>query len=200
MVYPIYVIGNDVLRKEGNEIPLEKNEELDKLIENMFETMHASDGVGLAAPQVGKQLKLFVIDLTALADEVPELIDFKKTFINAKIVEYSGDIIKMDEGCLSIPGLREDVYRHDTVQIQYYDENLEYHDEVLTGFAARVLQHEYDHTYGVLFTDRVPKVKKVLLRNRLKSMAGGKFNADYRTVLGDKNRRDQLLIRNVEDD
>lgn len=198
MIYPIYVIGTDVLREEGKELPLEKTPELEKLITNMFETMEASEGVGLAAPQIGKALKLFVIDLSPMAEDEPELADFKKVFINAKIVEYSGNQVRMNEGCLSIPGLREDVIRHDTIHIQYYDENLEYHDEVLTGFPARVLQHEYDHTYGTVFTDRVAKVKRVLLRNKLKSMAAGKFKATYRTVLGDKNRREQLLIRNVD--
>ncbi|MBN2662787.1 MAG: peptide deformylase [Bacteroidales bacterium] len=198
MVFPIYVIGTDVLREDGEVLPLQKTQELEELISNMFETMDASEGVGLAAPQIGKALKLFVIDLSPLAEDEPELADFKKVFINAKIVEYSGDQVRMNEGCLSIPGLREDVMRHDTVHIQYYDENFEYHDEVLTGYAARVLQHEYDHTYGIIFTDRVAKVKRVLLRNRLKAMAAGKFNAAYRTVLGDKNRREQLLFRNVD--
>lgn len=198
MVFPIYVIGTDVLREDGEILPIEKTKELDDLISNMFETMEASEGVGLAAPQIGKALKLFVIDLSPLAEDEPELADFKKVFINAKIVEYSGDQVRMNEGCLSIPGLREDVMRHDTVHIQYYDENFEFHDEVLTGFPARVLQHEYDHTYGIIFTDRVAKVKRVLLRNRLKAMSAGKFNASFRTVLGDKNRREQLLFRNVD--
>jgi len=198
MIYPIYVIGTDVLREEGKELPLEKTPELEKLLADMRKTMEASEGVGLAAHQIGKALKLFVVDLSPLAEDEPELASFQKVFINAKIVEYSGSTIRMNEGCLSIPGLHEDVMRHDTINIQYYDENMEYHDEVLTGFPARVLQHEYDHTYGVLFTDRVAKVKRVLLRNKLKSMSAGKFKADYRTVLGDKKRREQLLIRNVD--
>ncbi len=197
MIHPIYVIGTDVLRKEGKNLEIKKTEELDKLVSDMFETMKVSEGVGLAAPQIGKSLKLFVIDLSSLADEKPELKDYKKVFINAKILDYSGDMVKMNEGCLSLPGLREDIVRHDKVHIQYYDENLNFHDELLTGFPARVMQHEYDHTYGVLFTDRVPKVKKVLIKNKLKSLSAGKFKADYKTVLGKKKTREQLLIRNV---
>ncbi len=199
MNYPIYVIGTDVLRKEGEELPIEKTPELEKLIQEMYETMKVSEGVGLAAPQIGKSLKLFVIDLTSLEKEHPELADFKKTFINAKIVEYSGEKIGMNEGCLSLPGIREEIQRHDTVHIQYYDENMLFHDEVLTGFQARVLQHEYDHTYGILFTDRLPKVKKVLIRNKLKAMANGRFTTDYKTVLGDKKTREQLLVRNISE-
>ena len=198
MIYPISIIGTDVLRQECEELPKEKTEKFEKLIEDMFLTMEASEGVGLAAPQIGKALKLFVIDLSPLAEDEPTLKDFKKVFINAKIVEYTGDLVKMNEGCLSLPGLREDVFRSDTVHIQYYDENFNYHDEVLTGFPARVLQHEYDHTQGVLFTDRIAKVKKVLIKNKLKGLAAGRFKADYRFVLGDKKRREQLLVRNVE--
>lgn len=197
MVYSIQIIGTSVLRQEGEDLPLEKSAELDKLILNMFATVEASEGVGLAAPQIGKSLKLFIIDLSPLGDDEPELKNFRKVFINAKIIEYSGEMIVMNEGCLSLPNLREDVSRHDTVHIQYYDENFEYHDEVLTGFPARVLQHEYDHTYGILFTDRLAKVRKILIKNKLKALANGRFKANYKTVLGDKKRREQLLVRNL---
>ncbi len=199
MIYPIYVIGTEVLRKEGKELPIEKTPELEKLISDMFATMEASDGIGLAAPQIGKQLKLFVIDLRELADEVPDLKDFRKVFINAKITKYEGKKIGMNEGCLSLPGLREDVERHDKIHIEYYDENLNFHQEILEGFPARVLQHEYDHTYGVIFTDRIPKIKKVLIKNKLKALSNGKFRASYKTVLGDKKTRERLIMRNVED-
>jgi peptide deformylase len=195
MIYPIYIIGTDVLRQECSELPIEKNEELEKLIENMFETMHAASGVGLAAPQIGKAIKLFVIDATPLADDEPELKDFKKVFINAKITDASDTLIQLDEGCLSLPGIRENVYRHEWLQIQYYDENFEFHDERLETVKARIIQHEYDHIYGTVFTDRISKVKKVLLRNKLKAMAAGHFEADYKFVLGDKSRREQLLVR-----
>jgi len=200
MNYPIYVIGADVLRQEGKEIPIEKTPEMDQLIRDMFETMKFSEGVGLAAQQIGKDLKLFVIDATSLADEEPSLADFKRTFINAKIVERKGDLVKMNEGCLSLPGFREDVWRDEALRIQYYDENFEYHDEELSGFPARIIQHEYDHTYGILFTDRLPKVKKTLVRNKLKALAAGKYKADYKTIIGDKKRRDLLLVRNVDQD
>jgi len=195
MIYPIYIIGTDVLRQDCAELPIEKTEELDKLVADMFETMHAASGVGLAAPQIGKALKLFVIDATPMADDEPELIDFKKVFINAKVVEASDMLIQLDEGCLSLPGIRENVYRHEWLQIQYYDENFEFHDEKLEGVKARIIQHEYDHIYGTVFTDRISKVKKVIIRNKLKAMAAGQFEADYKFVLGDKNRRDQLIAR-----
>ena len=199
MIFPIYIIGTDVLRQEGKELAIEKTAQIEELIANMFATMEASEGVGLAAQQIGKDLKLFVMDASALADEDPSLANFKKVFINAKIVERYGDLVKMNEGCLSLPGLREDVWRDDKIRIQYYDENFEFHDENMSGFAARIIQHEYDHTYGILFTDRIPKVKKTLIRNKLKGLSAGKFKADYRTVLGDKKRRELLLVRNVEE-
>ncbi len=199
MIFPIYVIGTDVLRREGKDLPIEKTPEIEELIANMYATMDASEGVGLAAQQIGKDLKLFVMDATPLADEDPSLANFKKVFINAKIVERFGNQIKMNEGCLSLPGFREDVWRDDKIKIQYYDENFVFHEEEMNGFPARIIQHEYDHTYGILFTDRLPKVKKTLIRNKLKGLAAGKFKADYRTVLGDKKRRELLLIRNVED-
>jgi peptide deformylase len=198
MIYPIYVIGHEVLRKEGKEINIEENTELKQLIENMFLTMEHSDGVGLAAPQIGKSLKLFVVDASPLADEQPELANYKHAFINAKITQTSGDSIKMNEGCLSIPGLREDVWRHDEIQIQYYDENLQFHDEKITGFLARIIQHEYDHTLGILFTDRISNAKKILIKNKLKALSNGKFKASYKTVLGDKKNRELYLIRNIQ--
>lgn len=198
MVYPIYVIGHEVLRKEGEDLPIEKSEEISKLIADMFETMKESDGVGLAAPQIGKSLKLFVIDASPLADEEePELADFKRVFINAKIVEYSGEKVKLNEGCLSLPNLREDVIRHDVLRVQYYDENFVFHDDVISGMPARIMQHEYDHTYGIVFTDRLPKIKQAVLQNKLKAVADGHFKVDYKTVLGNKKTRYQFLVRNL---
>lgn len=197
MILPIYIIGANILRQKGQNIPLQKTPELTELITNMFETMQIADGVGLAAQQIGKNLNLFAIDLTGLSDEDPTLKNFKKIFINTKIIKYSENIVKMNEGCLSIPGLREDILRPQEVQIQYYDENLTLHNENLTGFPARVLQHEYDHTCGIMFPDRVPKVKKVLLKNKLKAIAAGKFKAEYRTILGNKNNRNQTLLKNI---
>ncbi len=199
MTYPIYIIGHEVLRKEGREIDIDKEKEtISTLIQDMFETMHASDGIGLAAPQIGKSMKLFVIDASPLADDVPELADFKHAFINAKIIEKSGDLIKMNEGCLSIPGLHEDVWRYDKIKMRYIDENFEQQEKVFEGYPARIIQHEYDHTYGILFTDRVAKIKRALIQNKLKSLAQGKFKAQYRTVLGDKKSIARFIMRNVE--
>ena len=199
MTYPIYIIGHEVLRKEGREIDIDKEKEtISTLIQDMFETMHASDGIGLAAPQIGKSMKLFVIDASPLAEDVPELADFKHAFINAKIIEKSGDLIKMNEGCLSIPGLHEDVWRYDKIKMRYIDENFEQQEKVFEGYPARIIQHEYDHTYGILFTDRVAKIKRALIQNKLKSLAQGKFKAQYRTVLGDKKSIARFIMRNVE--
>ncbi len=193
---PIYIIGHKVLRQTGADIDKDYPD-LQGLIERMFETMYESDGVGLAAQQVGIPIKLFVIDATPYADEFPEAEDFKRVFINAKIVEYLGDDTVLNEGCLSIPGVREDVVRKDKVHIQYYDQNFEYHDEIIEGLPARVLQHEYDHTYGILFTDRLSQLRKTMLRNRLRAVARGKFRASYPVRLGDKNTVDRYIFPQV---
>ena len=199
MIYPVYIIGHEVLRKEGRDIDVEtEKESISTLIQDMFETMQASEGIGLAAPQIGKSMKLFVIDASPLADDIPELADFKHAFINAKIIEKSGDLIKMNEGCLSIPGLHEDVWRYDKIKMRYVDENFEQQEKIFEGYPARIIQHEYDHTYGILFTDRVAKIKRALLQNKLKSLALGKFNAKYRTVLGDKKSIGRFIMRNIE--
>ena len=182
MVYPIYIYGHPVLRKISDDIQKDY-EGLDKLIENMFETMHKADGVGLAAPQIGKSIRVFIVDGTGLADEEPELADFKKTFINADIIETSGEIVPMNEGCLSIPKIREDVNRKSRIHIKYYDENWEFHDEVIEGFKARIIQHEYDHLDGILFTDKMSPIRKRLLKSKLAGLSRGKFEVDYRTVL-----------------
>lgn len=200
MKYPIYVIGHEILRKEGRNIDIEtEKEEISELITDMFDAMKESEGVGLAAQQIGKSLKLFLVDASPLADELPELADFKHAFINAVITERKGDIIKMNEGCLSIPGLREDVWRHDEITIKYIDENFQEQENTFSGYVARIIQHEYDHTYGILFTDRISKVRKALIQNKIKAMALGKFKASYKTVLGNKKTSAQYLFRNVKD-
>lgn len=190
---PIYIIGHKVLRKVGADIDKDY-EGLNDLIDRMFDTMYESDGVGLAAQQIGLAIKLFVIDASPYADDFPEAEGFKRVFINAKIVEYLGDDTVLNEGCLSIPGVREDVVRKDKVHIQYYDENFEYHDEVIEGLPSRVLQHEYDHTYGVLFTDRLSQLRKTMLRNRLRAIARGRFKASYSVRLGDKSTVDRYVF------
>lgn len=182
MIYPIVVIGHPVLRKVAEDINKDYPG-LDQLVKDMFETMYHSDGLGLAAPQIGKSIRLFVIDGSALAEDEPELAGFKKAFINARITERSADLVPMTEGCLSIPNLREEVVRESRIKISYFDENWEFHDEVYEGFKARVVQHEYDHLDGILFTDKLSAIRKRLLKSKLLSISKGKFEVDYRTIL-----------------
>lgn len=178
MKYPIYVYGSSVLRKETEEITKDY-EGLDKLITDMYDTMYASDGVGLAAPQIGKNVRVFVVDATPMADEEPELDGFKRTFINAHIYEYGEEGDYFEEGCLSVPGLREDVLRPTSIKIKYLDENFEPRDEAFDGFAARVIQHEYDHLDGKLFTDRVSPLRKQLIKSKLDKIAKGDFKSSF---------------------
>ncbi|MBO7197210.1 MAG: peptide deformylase [Tidjanibacter sp.] len=179
MIYPIYIYGSSILRKECKEIDA-TYPELGKLIEDMFATMYASEGVGLAAPQIGKDIRLFVVDGTPFEDVDPTAKDFKKVFINPEIYEESEEEVLMNEGCLSVPGIHEDVYRPESIRINYLDENFEEHDEELTGWPARIVQHEYDHLDGFVFTDRLSTIRKTLLRNKLGAMAKGKYSCAYR--------------------
>jgi peptide deformylase len=156
---------------------------LDAFIDDMFETMYASDGIGLAAPQVGESIRLFVIDASPLEEDEPELKDFKKVFINPQIVEKTGEHSAFNEGCLSIPNIREEVVREPKIRIQYYDENFNFYDEVYDGTLSRIIQHEYDHLEGILFTDLVAPIRKRLLRGKLLAISKGKFEAAYKTVL-----------------
>ena len=184
MVLPVYVYGMSVLRKIAPEIP-EDFKELDQFIEDLFDTMHASDGVGLAAPQVGKSLRIFVVDTTPMAennDDEPELKDFRKVFINPYILEEWGDSWAFEEGCLSLPNLREEVSRPENVKIEYYDENWVLHEEEYNGIRARVIQHEYDHLDGKMFTDKVSPIKRKLLAPRLKSISRGRVDCDYKII------------------
>jgi len=182
MIYPIVVYGHTVLRKVAEDI--EKDYPgLDQLIPDLFETMYYSEGLGLAAPQIGKSIRIFVIDGTPVAEDEPSLADFKKVFINAHIVEKSGEQVLMNEGCLSIPNLREEVLREAKIRITYYDEKWEYHDEVYDGFKARVIQHEYDHLDGIMFTDKVSPLRRRLLKSKLTVISKGRFDAEYKTVL-----------------
>ncbi len=179
MKYPITVYGDPLLRKKAK--PIEKDVEgLQEVIDNMWETMYYSDGVGLAAPQVGKSIRLFLVDASAGADEEPELEGFKKVFINPEIIETSGEEWEMNEGCLSLPEIREDVKRPDVVRLKYFDENFEPHEEEFTGFAGRVIQHEYDHLEGTLFIDYLTPLKKRLLKSKLRNISLGKVNPHYR--------------------
>jgi len=182
MILPITIYGNPVLRKKTEKIDKDYPN-LQELIANMFETMYAADGVGLAAPQIDKTIRLFIIDASPMAEDAPELEGFKRVFINPQIVEEEGKVWSFNEGCLSIPGIREDVNRHEKLRIKYYDENWEYKEEVLEGIKARVIQHEYDHLDGILFTDKIAPIRKRLLKNKLMSMSKGKFSADYRVKM-----------------
>lgn len=179
MKYPVTVYGDPLLRKKAKTI--EKDAEwLPEVIENMWETMYYSDGVGLAAPQVGKSIRLFLVDASSGADEEPALKDFKKVFINPEIIEITGEEWILNEGCLSLPEIREDVKRPDVVRIKYYDENFVEHDEVFNGFSGRIIQHEYDHLEGILFIDYLTPLRKRLLKSKLRSIALGKVNPHYR--------------------
>ncbi len=187
MIYPVSIIGSSVLRQKAKEIDKDYPN-LKQLIDDMWETMYASDGVGLAAPQIGKSIRVLVIDASPMAEEEPALENFKKVFINAKITELSEDTELMIEGCLSIPGINEEVKRSNKIKIEYYDENFEFYEEEYEGFAARVIQHEYDHLDGILFTDRVSPIRKQLLKSKLLAISKGKFEAKYRFRLGEKKK------------
>jgi len=182
MVYPVVVYGHPVLRKEAAYI--EKDHPgLADLISDLFETMYRSEGMGLAAPQIGKSIRIFVIDGTPIAEDEPELEGFRKVFINARIIEKDGDTLPMSEGCLSIPHLREEVNRENRIRITYFDENWEFHDEIYEGYKSRIIQHEYDHLDGILFTDRLNPLRRRLIKSKLIAISKGRFEADYKTIL-----------------
>ncbi len=189
MILPIIPYGDPLLRVENEEI--EEGTDISKLLSDMFETMYHASGVGLAAPQVGKSVRLFIVDASPFAeDEEPDnefeardwdkLKDFKKVFINPIIEDEKGDQWPFNEGCLSIPDIREEVIRHSDVTVSYFDENWEFHEETFTGLAARVIQHEYDHLEGVLFTDYLKPLKKRMLKRKLSDITKGKIHTKYR--------------------
>lgn len=180
MIYPIYIYGSSVLRNECVEVGREYPE-LDKLVSDMFDTMYASEGVGLAAPQIGKSLRMFVVDASPFGQYDPTAVNYKRVFINPEIIDESDEEVLMNEGCLSLPGLHEDVYRPEKIKIRYYDEHFALHEEELEGWPARAVQHEYDHIDGIVFTDRLAPLRKTLIRSKLNNMAKGKYEAAYRT-------------------
>ncbi|MGG8494831.1 peptide deformylase [Tenacibaculum sp. TC6] len=186
MILPIVAYGDPVLRKIGKEIDADYPD-LSKLIADMKETMYNAQGVGIAAPQIGRDIRLFIIDATPFAEDedVSEeerkvLEGFDKVFINAKILNQEGEEWAFNEGCLSIPDIREDVFRQKTITIEYQDENFKKYSETLTGLAARIFQHEYDHIEGVLFTDKLSSLKKRLIKKKLESISKGKIDPGYR--------------------
>jgi peptide deformylase len=178
MIYPITIYGNPVLRKETVDIDKDYPE-LQQLIEDMFKTLYRAEGVGLAAPQIGLSIRLFVIDLNVLAEDDPACDGFKKVFINPKIVEYSEKTETRDEGCLSLPGINESVKRSWSVNIAYFDENWVRHEEVIEGFPARAVQHEYDHLEGKMFIDHLSPIRRQMNRTKLSSMVKGKIRCRY---------------------
>ncbi len=197
MILPIVAYGDPVLKKVAEEID-EDFEGLDKLIEDMFETMYESRGVGLAAPQIGKSIRLFVVDGSPFAepdedgkeDPRAEGIDgFKQVFINPIIEDEEGKEWAFSEGCLSIPKIREDVNRKPKIRITYFDENWDFHDEEYDGYAARIIQHEYDHLEGILFTDRISPLKKRLLQKKLVNISKGIVDVDYKMRFPVKSKR-----------
>lgn len=177
MIYPVTVFGDPVLRKKAE--PITKDfQDLKGFIQNMFDTMYNSDGVGLAAPQVGQAVRIFVIDSDI--DDEDELPGIKKAFINPEILEKSGDEWLMNEGCLSLPEIREDVLRPETVKIKYVDEEFNEHIETYSGFTSRVIQHEYDHLEGVMFVDYLNPLRKRILKSKLSAISKGKVIPKYR--------------------
>tara|TARA_R110000751_G_scaffold82385_4_gene165847 strand:- start:1101 stop:1688 length:588 start_codon:yes stop_codon:yes gene_type:complete len=195
MILPIVAYGDPVLRKKA--APIAKDfPELDRLVANMFDTMYGASGVGLAAPQIGKAIRLFVVDATPFADdedlseeEQTRLKTFKKAFINPEILEETGDEWAFNEGCLSIPGVNEDVFRCPNIRIKYQDLEFNEHIEEFDGLLARVIQHEYDHIEGILFTDKLSSLKKRIIKSKLAGISKGKTNADYRMRFPDKKMR-----------
>ncbi|WP_341216186.1 peptide deformylase [uncultured Wocania sp.] len=195
MILPIVAYGDPVLKKKSADITKEYSN-LDTLLENMFETMYNAFGVGLAAPQIGLPIRLFLVDTTPFSeddelteDEQNELKDFKRIFINAKIIKEEGDEWAFNEGCLSIPDVREDVFRQPKITVEYVDEHFKKHTEVFEGLIARVIQHEYDHIEGILFTDKLSSLKKRLIKGKLKNISKGKINVDYRMRFPDQKKK-----------
>ncbi|WP_396146285.1 peptide deformylase [Flavobacterium sp.] len=195
MILPIYGYGEPVLRKVGVDISADYPN-LKEIIQNMYETMYNAYGVGLAAPQVGMAIRLFVIDTEPFCDseniskeEQEQVRLFKQTFINAKIIKEEGEEWGFNEGCLSIPDVREDVYRKEKITIEYFDENFNKKTEVYDGLIARVIQHEYDHIEGILFTDKIAMLKKTLIKKKLQNIMDGKARPDYRMKFCNKKGR-----------
>jgi peptide deformylase len=195
MILQIVGYGDPVLRKVGENIP-QDYPNLNDLIANMYDTMYNACGVGLAAPQIGLAVRLFVIDTEPFSDsdelsekEQDQLRGFKQTFINPKMLDEEGDEWSFNEGCLSIPDIREDVYRNEKITIEYFDENFIKKTEVYDGLIARVIQHEYDHIEGILFTDKISSLKKTLIKKKLQNIMDGKARPDYRMRFANKKGR-----------
>lgn len=180
MILPVYTYGQPVLRKVAQDIPIDYPE-LQELIKNMFETNTASEGIGLAAPQIGKSIRVVIIDLDAISDHLPEYKGFRNAFINAHILETDdSETETMEEGCLSLPGLHENVTRAKRIHVRYLDENFQEHDEWVDGYLARVMQHEFDHIEGKLFIDHISPFRKQMIQGKLKALMQGRFKCAYK--------------------
>ena len=180
MILPIYTYGQSVLRKVASDITPDYPN-LPQLIENMFETMYRSDGVGLAAPQIGLDIRVVVITLDVLKDDYPEYAGFNKAYINPHILEYDeSETVSMDEGCLSLPGIHEPVRRPKRIRVRYQDPDFTEHEEWVDGYLARVMQHEFDHLEGKVFTDRISPLRKQMVKSKLASLAKGKVRCSYK--------------------
>lgn len=183
MILPIYTIGQPVLRKVAEDID-ENYPELPQLIQNMWETLARSEGIGLAAPQIGLPIRLVIIDLDVISEDLPEYKDFRKVYINGSILEYDDtETDTSEEGCLSLPGLHETVRRPTKVLIEYDDENFDHHEEWISGYLARVIQHEFDHLEGKVFTDHLTGLRKQLVKGKIQSLLKGKFSCSYKVKL-----------------
>ena len=180
MIYPIVIYGSQILRNESEDITPDYPE-LKKLIEDMWTTLAEAEGVGLAAPQIGKNIRLFIVDCTPWGEDDPSLADYRKVFINAEIYERSEETSLFEEGCLSLPGLHENVRRPVSIRMRYLDENFVEHDEEFTGKPARVIQHEYDHIEGKVFTDHLSPLRRNLLKGKILNLAKGKYRCAYKT-------------------
>jgi peptide deformylase len=178
MVYPIVVYGDPILRKKAQDV--EKGTDLKAFINDMYETMYAASGIGLAAPQIGKSIRVFIVDGTSLEEEPQDMSDFKKVFINPVLLSSDGDPWAFEEGCLSIPTIRENVLRPETVRIRYYDENWTLKEETYDRVKARIIQHEYDHIEGKLFIDYLSPLKKKMLKGKLADISKGDVDTEYR--------------------
>ena len=179
MILPVFAYGQPVLKKKAVDISSEY-EGLTTLLDNMWETMYAASGVGIAAPQIGLAIRLFVIDSIQIMADDKKDEGIKKVFINAQVIEETGELWSYEEGCLSIPDIRGDVERPQKVRIQYYDENFKKYAEIYEGINARVIQHEYDHIEGILFVEKLKPLKKKLVQRKLNDIKAGKVNADYK--------------------
>ena len=180
MILPIYLYGQPVLRRPTEEI--DKNyPDLKQLISDMYETLTVAEGCGLAAPQIGRSIRLFVVDGAELGEDYPDCLDFKRTFINPEIIDFSEDKSAYSEGCLSLPGISETVIRPKTITIRYFDEDFNEHIEQLTDFKARIVEHEYDHLEGNVFTDKISPIRRQFVKGKLTNIAKGKTTARYRT-------------------